>query len=666
MSLVLIGLFGPEAWAEQAAPLPAGIALLEESVEGPYVLTGTLTTTQPAQAGLETVFNLDEQTGSHYRLSVKGPQAQFYKVSGGQAQVLGLPGKIDWRADEDIFFSLRREPWRISFIYGGQVVVRAYDSDFHGNRIGYAATGCEVGGCFLQELGEMYMTDGFMRPPGEESDWEVISGTWQQQSLRVDPQADKMQPKLSSNAFSYLGKAGEGRAMAVNGYWFWEGYSCQAAMRAVQGGAMGLVGYYQDPENYLAVRWTSRLSADRDADRLQLIEVFAGQEKILAQKRGGFIPGQWHQLRLELNAGLACVYIDGYLRLAGHTDHFGQGQVGLLVEGDGGVFFDDFLIRPWRVLSEKFAQFVPGKWQVLSGKWSLGTAGIARVETTSEAAVVSGDQGWVDFKYGTDVQAKSGGLGLIFAYTSPADYCLFRWADASAKVAYRGQAQIVHVTTDQHEVLAGESLTYHADGKVRAKVTIQRGLITGWLNERQQVQAVQVDLPAGAVGLYAEGADSASFDNLYVEELPPPPAAHLVKESTDIKKHHEMAEWASRRAPWVTPEQPDRADAEWRTKGDYFGDKTVEFTLNKIGSTAGTMFVTVDANPAQGFSGYTLSITAENGSQTLQAALLAGDNELASAAVEVSGDSCAVRLVRQGQYLIAIIDDQVVFKQRVE
>ncbi len=666
--IVLLSLAELGAVADQppASALPQGITFLEESVAGPYVFTGTVTVSQPAQAELRVVFNLGEQTGDHYLLSVKGNEAQFYKVHGGNNQPLGLSGTINWQTGEPVNFSLRRERWRISFIYGAQVITRAYDSNLDGNRVGYSAKDCTISDWFIQELGEMYMSDDFMRPPDEESGWEVVSGTWRQQSLRVDRQAERMQAELSANAFSYLGKAAEGRALATVGYWFWEGYLWQAAMRAVKEGAMGVVGYYQDPDNYLAVRWTSRLPTSPEADRLELIEVKEGQENILAETQGGFLSGQWYQMGLVVSGGLVTVYIDDQLRLAARTDHFGQGQVGFLAEGEAGVFFDDALLRRWAVLSEKFEQPVPGKWQVLCGQWALGQDGTARVGSAGLAAVVGGEQEWADYKYGADVQAGGGGLGLIFGYTAPNDYYIFRWAPPGSPVAYAGQAQIVHMTDSQAEVIKAAPLQHNARSKARAKVTIQQGLITGWLEGKPQIQALQEGLPGGAVGLYAEQANSVAFDNVYAEELPPPSTAHLAKEFTDVKKHRDMAEWGSRRAPWIAPEDPNRPDARWQTKGDYFGDKAVELTIPDIGSVAGTMMITVDADPDQQPSGYTLTIIAEKDSKTLQVVLLAESRKLTEGTVEVAGDSCSVRFARQGEYLITIVDDEVVFKQPVE
>ncbi len=666
LTAVVLTLAGMPALPQEqpSVSLPPGLILLEEALEGPYVLTGTLSAAPPAQAELEIVFNLDEQTGDHYLLSIKGTTAQFYKVSAGTLQPLGLSGKINWPA-QGANFSLRREQWRLSFICDTQMVVRAYDSDLHGPRVGYAARRCQVSDCFIQHLGEMYMSDDFMRPAGEESNWEPISGTWAQQSLRTDPLAEKMRAELSANAFSYLGKSDQGRAMAVSGYWFWEGYICQAAMQAVAGGAMGLVGYYQDPENYLAVRWTSRLSEGADANKLQLIEVHMGREKLLAQAPGGFLPEQWYQVRLGLSAGLACVYIDDQLRLAARTDHFGQGRFGLLAEGKRGGFFDDVLVRPWQVLSEKFVQSVPGKWKVLWGEWSLGEDGTARVRSAAKAAAITGNEDWADYKYGADITAKSGGLGLIFGWTSSDDYYLFRWADPDAPVEYRGQAQIVGVTAGRSKVLDVEPLTRSVSGKERAKVTIQQGLITGWLGDQAQVQVIERGLPGGSIGLYAEHAASASFDNLHAEELLPPPTAHLVKEFTNIEEHREMAEWASRRGLWVTPPDPDKPEAQWQTKGDYFGDKVVELSIPQIGSVTGTMSITVDANPGQEQSGYTLTIAVQKDSNILQVGLLAGEHSLAEATWTADSDTCTVRFSHQGQIVMAVIDDKMIFKERV-
>ncbi len=644
-------------------PPASQLTFFDDEVAAPYAVTGMMTVADPGAVDLQIIIDLDEESGSCYQLVARGATVELYEVVGQSHKPLGHPGTINWRTGQETSFTLRRDLWQIAFLYAGRVIVRGYDSELHGSRAGYLAQGCQLSESFVQVLGEMDMTDDFMRPPSERGPWEPVRGSWQLRGLRVDPLASRMEADKSANAFSYFAKGSDERALSIAGSWYWEGYLVEAAVRAVHGGAIGLVGYYQDEDNYVGVRWLPNGSA-LGSGELQVIEVVDGHERVLATAPGGYLHSQWYQMRMGVKAGLVCVWIDDQLRLTGKTTAFGQGKVGLLAEGNSGILFDDVVVRPWQVIWEDFAEDVPGKWNLLSGNWTISAPGAARVTSPSELIAVAGAQEWDDYRHQVQVSAASGAVGLVFGYHSPADYYLLRWAPSGSRVPYGGKAQIVHVVNGQPDVLAEAALGRAQAGQ--AAVTVQRGLVRGWLGGKCVVQTLEPELRGGAVGLYAEQASGASFASVYAQELPPPRTVHVVKEFADTGEHAEMAEWSSPAGIWVAPEERDAPEAQWQSKGVYFGGKEVRFTLHKVGSRTGTLRLTLDADPGSNVPGYTLSIAATSGSNTLTVALLAGERSLGQKSVEVAGKSCGVQFAHQGDYLIATIGDERIFCEKVE
>jgi hypothetical protein len=140
--------------------------------------------------------------------------------------------------------------------------------------------------------------------------------------------------------------------------------------------------------------------------------------------------------------------------------------------------------------------------------------------------------------------------------------------------------------------------------------------------------------------------------------IPEKRIARVTKEFTEGDEHFEMVEWASTRAPWL---EPGEEGGTWWTKGQYFGDKTIVFEIQKVKAAEGSLRLTLDAAPEKPSSGITMVITTAKDDANITATLLAGEEQLGEETVEVQGDPCPVRFERKGTWVVATIDGNVVF-----
>ena len=373
----------------QAALAQGDLTMLDESAEGAVAISGTLTVVEPSTLDVRIAFDYQDDSNCHM-LHLTPSEVSLQHIVGGDAVNIGRcrpPGQLE--ASQELALTVRRGSWRIAFVLGSEVLVQAFDSSLYGGTVGYSVVGAELDDAIVQPLGDVYLTDDFMRDESAQSTWEAVQGTWKTQALRVDNQSDRMEVDKSANAFSYWGKGAEG-ALTITGYWFWSNYSLRAAVRATGTDAVGLIAYYQDPEDYLLARWTSALAESADADQLQLVGVVGGEPTVIAEAPGGHLPEQWYSLKLSICDDLVQCSIDDELKISTRIELFGQGQPGLYCEGDEGTFFDSVAVQDWEVLSDTFEPAIPGKWVALSGSWADGEDGRMGSSGGGERVCVSG------------------------------------------------------------------------------------------------------------------------------------------------------------------------------------------------------------------------------------------------------------------------------------
>jgi hypothetical protein len=686
LSLVLLAGLVLPAWA-QPPPAPAvpqvelpGVGKLEmlpDVADGDWVFFGKLTPDDPGALRLTLALLYDAKSGDHYELRLTGKEAQFYLVRGGKTQSLGsagAPGDL-LKAGQMTEVSVRRDGWTLSLLLGGRLVCWAQDSAIKTGGVGYALGAGKLADPLLQFLGDMGFSDDFMRASGERSLWQPVAGQWQEESLRIDPQASTMQETKSANAFSYLGKAAQGRALTVAGYWFWSNYRLSASVRPLGGGACGLLAYYRDPDNYLALRWTPRNSPAPDGNRLQIIQRVAGQDRVLADTPGGFRAEQWYKLGLTLADGWVHAYLDDEERLSARNAVFRQGQCGLLEEGAAGVNFDDVSLSPWGFFADDFTG--GERWDVVSGKWDRGDG---RYTATAGGLLIGPPCAWSHYAISADAHVEKGAAGVVFGYVDAKNYWLVRYSLAGGNP----RVELVQVDDGQEKLVASSPTGRLPGLALSVGAEVDDNLLTAQLGDDRLFRALLPAPPAGRLGLYAStGGTWFSFTE--AQRIDPPPPAHVTKEFLDDKEHWEMAQWSTRRSPWIIPPalQVERegnmilrdftTPAEfgnnvWWTKGDYYGDKTVSFKIPSFGVMTGTARVILDSRPGENgapVGGYTLALSAKAGSQDLGLALTAGDKPLGGVTVKVEGDECKVDYSRSGPYLQVRVNDKLVLQATV-
>ncbi len=638
------------------------LTMLEDTVEGPYALAGTLHVTDPQALSL--LVAIDHQDADNtYAVRLTPGATTIERIAGGNAVAIGR-GRAHgpFEADSDLELTVRRDGWRIEVIVDREVLARAWDSILPAGAVGYQVAGGEIVEPMLQPIGGVYMTDPFERLPNlpVQGTWEDVQGTWKLQSLRMDEQSDRMEADKSANAFSYLGRSADGPGITCTGYWFWNDYSIAAAVRPIETDTLGLVAYFQNPENYIAARWTSALSEAEDADRLQLVAVVGGRQSVLAEGRGGHIPGQWYRLELRVCDGLVQVFVDDEPRLAARADLFGQGQPGLYCEGSAGTSFDSVVIEDWQVLADDFEQSSPGRWVVQNGTWRVD--GGKMRGAGAGAVAFTGRREWGRYAHAADLAVDGrAGVGLV-ACGVEGRYFALRIGGRGSGVPYEGQAQLVRVEGGQATVLASTPAAVDFSAPHRARLVVDEGLLTGYLDDKRILDAFDVDATGGLIGLYADGGGAGVFDNVYLTMLPPRRIARVAKEFAESDEHPEMVEWASTRAPWIKPEDDG---GTWWTKGDYYGDKSIVFDIPRVGQVTGEVRLRLDTEPDDPQAGLTLVIAAQQGSKTLELTLLHGEEQVGQTTYEVASEPCPVRFERRGTWAVVVIDGSVVFNEKL-
>lgn len=632
--------------------------MLEDIPEPPYALAATLNVEDPEALQFRLLLDYTDDANT-YVITGNAEQVQVQRVLGGETVRIGTAGVFrGFEPDSALELTARRDGWRIDLVIEGQVVARAWDKSLPPGSLGHSAQGGEVTDVMIQPLASIYMTDDFMRGPEGQSVWSAEHGTWEVAPLRVDDLSERMEADKSANAFTFMGRGDDNPALVTAGHWFWFNYELSAAVRAVETDPLGLIAYYQDPQNYLLARWTSALSRADDADRMQLVAVIDGEHSVLAETRGGHLPGHWYEMRLRVCDGLIECLVDDQPMLMARADLFGQGMPGLYCEGEAGTSFDSILVQDWEALLEEFDTERPGKWVTRSGSWQVNTGAFESGGAGLRIAT-SGREQWQKYWCEAEFDGRAA-TGVAVAVGESSWYGL-RFGTQGSGVGYEGQAQIVRGGNGEVEVLSAAPAFLPGGERHRARLVVDEGLLTGYLDGRRVLDAFDADARAGAIGLIADGNGVARFHAVQVAMIPPMRIARVTDEFAEVEAHPEMAEWASTRAPWLKPEQ----DGEpWWTKGEYFGDKTMTFEIPQVRESAGEVTVLLEAAPDAPSSGITLTLTTEKDSPVLTAAVKAGEEVLAEVEFETSEDPSPVRFERKGTWIVVSVEGNVIISEK--
>ncbi|MFQ6097499.1 MAG: family 16 glycoside hydrolase [Armatimonadota bacterium] len=633
--------------------------------EARYSFNASLNVPAPGDVRLDVVFDYRDPQ-NHHGLVLAGGTAQFRVVRDGNVSDLGLPGKAALTPG-DHTITIQRRPWRMACIFDNVVIAAAYDASLGGGDVGYSASGVTVKEPFVQPISAtLTETDDFMRTGKEGNPWHAVSGSWEYKRLRVEaPQ--KQDDTRAANAFSYFGRD-EGVALAVYGlpnaqgyypYWFWDDYSFSCAVRS-EGAAVGAVVFYQGPNDYLVFRWTSLF--DEGGGKKQFVAVANGQQEVLAEKPGGFLPHQWYAMRVQTSDGLVECFIDDELQLAVRTNRLGQGQVGLYVEGQEGASFDDVRVERYVVVADRVDRDVPGQWRARAGKWQWDKRGYMVSSGKQSAILTTGAPEWSNYIFAATVKPENAAAaGLVFYDTDEGRY-VFRCARSGSRLDYAGQAQLIKQVGDQETVLDAAKVNVPRNKWHRLKVSCVEGHLIAFLDGQPVLEQVDFDLSSGGMGLYADGSGASLFDDVYLRfyrEKPPVEISPQFQSPGD----NSMVEWATKQGQWLPPKE--KGQPYWY-KGEFFGDSRVRFKLPSVGKTDGSVTITLAQDQSKPDAGYQIVLATVKGQPVVNCKLLVGGAAIQEGQAKAEGKSSVdVRIERRGTFLLTFIDDQCVLKYRM-
>ncbi|MDW8366138.1 MAG: hypothetical protein RMK49_09870 [Abditibacteriales bacterium] len=628
--ILLLGVH-PNRAAENAVPY----AFLNEELDTQFNFTATLrwNTVWSPSAEVRLAFNVQD-TSRHYYLSITRSAAQFFKVRGQHTAKLGTPAMLDLPSQGEAKMTLQRRAWRMSLLWNGQVVAEAFDDEFAEGRLGVAMLQATVNLTEprYQPTEDAEFADDFMRTQeARGGEWEPLRGRWYYSGL----QGSRADPHRSPNPFTYRGLTDEwGQALSVAGRWFWDSYSLSASVKPEMAHAVGVCAYVQDARNYLAFKWTSQ-------DR-QLVRVVNGQEAVLANAPGGFVPRQWYHLELRVSGGHVVGLIDGMEVLSAREAAFGQGKVGLLVEKlpqDRRVstaHFDDVKVKPWTMLVEDFAVASAGKWQDVGARWHTDTAQRQRVKVEPGAGLsLVGEKEWTDYQLSAVVAAPAPSeVGLCFGYQDESNYYLFKCSTSGAAAP-----QLLQVHRGERRALAQGATHGPLPTPLPLRVEVREGYVRAFADEKLSVELYIPNLPPGKVGLYADSAgqvgnlspsfpsregEGVRFSEVRVSFDQPQRGESKVPER--FAKDGLMKGWATSAGAWqfenaaasevirLANQTVVAQGAMWH-KGDFFADPSLSFPCPHF--TPGNRLTAVlYGSPQHPLAGYVLTVTGAEANTT--------------------------------------------------
>lgn len=592
-------------------------------------------------------FNVVDQN-NHYFVELSDKGVAIGRTEAGIEERIGTISQTSVPAGRTCEVTIKRREDKIYVVRDRQVAALAYDRTFTAGSVALGTVGksCGFSKMKLQNVGDLYFADDFMRADTAAGDWEPLSGKWEIYALD--------NPTRSINAFSYIGRADKQPALATVGHWFWSDYEFSVSFKSMGGGRIGAYFCYADPSNHFRLLWGAR-NAAKAQQQLQIVRVLAGKATVLATVPGSFRPDQWYRMRIVALAPWLSVSVDGRQVCHVKDPWLSGGKVGLYADTKNPTYFDDVTVRRARGFFDDFSQQSPETWLSLGGQWQVRALDaknqVMSAKANGPSRLVVGQPHWERYRFGVDVSpVAKGSVGLVFAYRDEASYGLFRLLPGAAPVA-----EIVHMLNGKAKVLSKVALPKSALTKPqRAVVDIEDGVARAYWGATAAGTAWQAPFAQGRAGLYASQAE-ATFDNVQVtfrtKELNPVFTAHRM-----FSEETTMANWAAAQSDWheVKESVAGTAQATRWHRGNFPGDVMVRVNLTQSDFQKGKVGVYLGATDEKTASGYQL--TAGAGKLVLTRA---GQTK-AQTPVPASTSLKAIQFRRLGEHLMAYLDHRPV------
>jgi hypothetical protein len=470
-------------------------------------------------------------------------------------------------------FELRRRGAMVAAALDGRIMAVGFAESFAGGSaaVGSRGAGVRFEGPKVVELEPVLFLDDFMRIEGAYSQWNRVSGSWENKGPSKDPndrRNDIFRPSMSVNAFRYSGKGQP--ALAVTGQGFWDLYSFAASLRGASGGQMGLVFGYRDANNYGLFRWSARSSPLESAAGLaELLAVVDGREVPLQRALIGYIPEQWYRAEVTLGWGWAEVAVDGHILLTAADPRLAGGAVGLWASSAAETLFDDVLVAEAESFQERFKGPAGtwSSWEFINADPRLADGDRAEgleLEDRSGAEgrggqAVFGSSRWTNCAVRAELLPGSARCGLLYHYRDAANYSCLSYDPAA------GRLEILAVQGGQQSTLASRPAelgrAMHA-----FEVRLDRGLVRATVDGGHELFAWQSGrgegdpglAPGGRAGLavWAGQVLVRTVSVRMLAEIEPLPVVNPIF-ATDT----EMGTWSSWQGDWASETSGAGAEA---------------------------------------------------------------------------------------------------------
>jgi len=630
--------------------------LLEQTCDEEFTLSARIEAPNgwPEGSAAELVFHSQDEK-NYCAVRFNREKIAFLKVQDGEPQRWGDMDEVQpGTMGPSLTVSLKRRAWRLTLICNQQVVGHAYDLECRGGRIG---SGVQGGGLRVTDLQyqpteEVYFTDDFARAKEETGTWEILSGSFVAAEARIG----KSVRETSANPFAWKALASGGPALCRTGYWFWDDYLLEAAVKPETEGQVGLCAFVQDAQNYLAFRWASQGQPGAERFGRQLVRVVHGQATLLASAPGGYLPGQWYRLGLRVHSDRVTAFIDGETACAAEERAFGQGGIGLWAEAGTEARFDDIRAERTEGFQEDFSRPSLGKWTDLGGVWQTqpkgpNTAYRTRLEG-EETLSLAGEPSWDDYIYGVDLDPEpQGQAGLAFGVRDAANYHFFALTYEGADAPDLPRFSLGRVRAGRREVWSEARWRLDPDRWHRLKVELHRGHVQAFVNNHLLFDAFEPEGTAGRIGFYAAGAGQPKFDNVFLWFPPEPKVWSEVTEQ--FAKEDTMAPWSRPQSLWR-----EASGVFWHL-GNFLSETSLEAPLTGLhGEGTATLAIHTDGSNLD--SGYALVVRGDPAGQRVVFELRrqGGTVVTTSKAHAELSDQATLRLSREGRYVVATLDEQ--------
>jgi len=586
-----------------------------------------------------------QDEANYYFVQFTDADIEIGRVENGLETRIGTRAKAGLpKGTSDI--AVKRRTSEITVVVDGALTATAYDDTFSRGSVGFGAldqSATLAAPLKCQRVGEVCFADDFMRAETETGGWEPLVGTWSINTLD--------NPSLSSNAFFYVGKAAS-RGTVVKGEWFWDDYAFEVSCQPKTDKPIGLFFYYRDESNHFLFKWDAKM---------RLIKALKGQQTVLAEKDIAFTPHQWYSLKAQVSGNVGQIYVDDRLIFEFTDSHLCFGKIGLYTEDTVGTNFDDVQVTSTRRFADDFSEYAANKWTPLGGKWMVigedagGKSERAFAATAKEPAkAVAGEADWHDYTLSADLgRWGKGTAGLCFYYLDEGNYYSFQW-DGST-----GEQRLLRVVDSQPTLLATAKGAPPA-AKHRVAATIDAGHITIRVDGQPALEEWDRSLKSGKVGLYAENALSAFFDNVAVEFLKPKEPLLTVHE---VFAHEvSMQSWSGEQGDWEDVKQLIKGKdvvTHWH-RADFRGDMDIELKLDKPPAQGAEVMLAVSVDKADPNSGYRLFV-AKASPLTLElfrAGQLVNRKALPEAETADPLKTPSFKLSRAGSFVVAFVDNE--------